>query len=779
MPTRTNTKNTSSEVELINLVINPSVDKERSSCWEECFSSQFPTGSMIEKNGMYIVQVGAPHEGYTIETHLLNNKMHGKSNLYSNEDLLMAELTFEEGVAEGPCTLYDTANLLFFEGYFKNGYRSGKGKEYDREGNVIFDGYFYLGKRLYINQLNEMSGYWKEYDEKGRLLNISARNAKSGEKEGICYYYDENDEISHIVEVKEGVENEYNGYCKLYDEPHKTWLECFCVRGKRRMNLIRLNEMEGYWKEYDENGRLLNISARNAESGEKEGICYYYNENDKISHIVEVKEGIENEYNGYCKLYDDPHKSWFEGFVKNGRRMNLIRSNEMEGYWKEYDEKGKLLNISARNGKSGEKEGICYYYDENGNMSHIVEVKEGIEKEYNGYCKLYDEPHKSWFEGFVENGIRHGKGKEYDSLKNEVTEVFFDDGKKLKIEIDNKNKGYRKEYDEQDHLVSICKRDENGRFYGICYRYDANGKISRISEWKDGKETTLIKTFNGNYMVEYINGVKYYEGEFMDSLNLNYIRSGQGKEFDANGRSVIYQGSWFNGKRHGKGTSFQNRKRDYDGEWINGRKKKEYYTMIWGRIAACIGVIVILIVVSFFIKVWLGIAFSVLLLILLVLCARWYFCQIRCGLDYQMAKVLHRPNLKFGNRCCKLTKEFSPPLYVESIEIGNECFGSVKTFKIDGLNQLKTIKIGNKSFTQKKNDCPFGEKSKSFHILNCESLESIQIGRYSFSDFGGEFELKNLPQLQSIQIGTIESYYSYNFCFSSFVIRGIEMILNI
>ena len=45
--------------------------------------------------------------------------------------------------------------------------------------------------------------------------------------------------------------------------------------------------------------------------------------------------------------------------------------------------------------------------------------------------------------------------------------------------------------------------------------------------------------------------------------------------------------------------------------------------------------------------------------------------------------------------------------------------------------------------------------SKSFHILNCESLESIQIGEYSFSDFGGEFELRNLPQLQSIQIGDI------------------------
>ena len=121
--------------------------------------------------------------------------------------------------------------------------------------------------------------------------------------------------------------------------------------------------------------------------------------------------------------------------------------------------------------------------------------------------------------------------------------------------------------------------------------------------------------------------------------------------------------------------------------------------------------------------------------------------------------------------------DFSRFTLLESIEIGNDCFGSVQTFKIDGLNQLQTIKIGRNSFTQKKDNYGNNE-SKSFHILNCESLESIQIGQYSFSDYAGEFELKNLPQLQSIQIGTIGSN-SYNFFNSSFVIGGIELILNI
>ena len=76
------------------------------------------------------------------------------------------------------------------------------------------------------------------------------------------------------------------------------------------------------------------------------------------------------------------------------------------------------------------------------------------------------------------------------------------------------------------------------------------------------------------------------------------------------------------------------------------------------------------------------------------------------------------------------------------------------------------------SFTQNSNS-ERNDESKSFHILNCESLESIQIGEYSFSDYAGEFELKNLPQLQSIQID------SYSFNNSSFVVRGIGLILNI
>ena len=140
-------------------------------------------------------------------------------------------------------------------------------------------------------------------------------------------------------------------------------------------------------------------------------------------------------------------------------------------------------------------------------------------------------------------------------------------------------------------------------------------------------------------------------------------------------------------------------------------------------------------------------------------------------------------SIDFGHDCFGSVKTFNIVGldYLKTIIIGDDCFESVMTFKMDRLNQLKTIKIGNYSCTQMVSYMwdwdKANNKSKSFYDMNCESLESIQIGVYSFSDFAGDCILQNLPQLQSIQIGTIGSW-SGNFCCNSLVIRGIELILN-
>ena len=226
------------------------------------------------------------------------------------------------------------------------------------------------------------------------------------------------------------------------------------------------------------------------------------------------------------------------------------------------------------------------------------------------------------------------------------------------------------------------------------------------------------------------------------------IPFGYGEMYDDDGL-LIYKGIMINWKRFGYGTNYHdNGLKEYEGYWCDDNR--------FGR----------------------GIVFN-----------RYGYLVTECewvnGIESDFEDYegdgsepmnIGIKHLKLTDNCVLVDWDVSWLLNLESIEIGYVCFALVKTFKIDGLNGLKTIKIGNNSFTQKKNSCDNNE-SKSFHILNCESLESIQIGEYSFSDYAGEFELKNLPQLQSIQIGTIGSK-SNNFYYSSFVIRGIELILN-
>lgn len=105
---------------------------------------------------------------------------------------------------------------------------------------------------------------------------------------------------------------------------------------------------------------------------------------------------------------------------------------------------------------------------------------------------------------------------------------------------------------------------------------------------------------------------------------------------------------------------------------------------------------------------------------------------------------------------------------VTYIYVGNHCFYSVKEFRLIGFNHLRHLIIGNNSFTQQIES--YGnDTSKSFYIINCTMLITIQIGSFSFSDFAGEFVLHNLPALEVIVIGRV-NYISYNFYFSSFVI---------
>ena len=171
--------------------------------------------------------------------------------------------------------------------------------------------------------------------------------------------------------------------------------------------------------------------------------------------------------------------------------------------------------------------------------------------------------------------MREGHGKEYTTYRNVSFEGQYKNGNK-RIKMSEK-KNYWKEVDDNGTIVRICQIDENGKYDGLSYLYN-NGQILRVSHWKEGKEIEVSKVFYGNRMTEFKDGVKQYEGEFINSLDSNYCRNGEGEEYDTDGKSLIYKGTIKNGKRSGRGKLFENKKLVYDGKWVKGFKIANFYS---------------------------------------------------------------------------------------------------------------------------------------------------------------------------------------------------------
>ena len=177
-----------------------------------------------------------------------------------------------------------------------------------------------------------------------------------------------------------------------------------------------------------------------------------------------------------------------------------------------------------------------------------------------------------------------------------------------------------------------------------------------------------------------------FEGRLLKEDKMG-IPFGFGEVYDDNGK-LIYKGLMINWKRFGYGVSYHdNGEKEYEGYWCNNNRcgKGKVYDRLGKLVKECV----------------------------------WYNgndIDIEYEGDGSKPMNIGIKHLKLSNNCLLKDWDVSLLLNLVSIEIGNDCFGSVETFKIDGLNQLKSLKIGRNSFTQEKNR-DGSDKSKSFYIL--------------------------------------------------------------
>ena len=257
-------------------------------------------------------------------------------------------------------------------------------------------------------------------------------------------------------------------------------------------------------------------------------------------------------------------------------------------------------------------------------------------------------------------------------------------------------------------LLSVSEYDDNWLKNGTCFEYE-DEIVVRECEYEKGRMTGVLREWKGEVMIEYdVNGTRIYEGGFEGYVVKGFVREGKGKEFEIDGKSALYVGRWKNGLRDGYGSEFKDCFPVYIGEWKNGMRDGIRDGM--GKELNKNGEV--------------------------VRSGRW----VRGKYGIQRFEDGYETNLRaFDIGCLK---------GIERLEIGNGCFTDVPQFVIDGMSALKSVKSGKESGRREKK-----RRGSKCVIMNCDQLSEINIGRDSF-EYNQGFELKNLPSLISIQLGS-------------------------
>lgn len=224
---------------------------------------------------------------------------------------------------------------------------------------------------------------------------------------------------------------------------------------------------------------------------------------------------------------------------------------------------GYSWNANMNNGKK--KEGRITVKDQYGCLSHVLQF---TNDKLNGICEFYVLGSLVEKRTFV-NDIEEGWGCEVDH-KKEVRWYFYSNGiRKTILNKYDKMDNYWEAIDlSNNQLISICQYDENHKAHGKGYIFEDN-EIKKIVLFENGEEKNLLKSFKGNEMIEYGNdGEIVYKGGYVNDICKDYVREGEGKEFD-NG-VLIYGGKWMNDNREGEGKSLKDGICEYEGCWKEG-----------------------------------------------------------------------------------------------------------------------------------------------------------------------------------------------------------------
>lgn len=411
------------------------------------------------------------------------------------------------GLSDGYKVFKYPNGIVSSEGLLKNGNPEGFWKSYYVTGVKRSEG-------RYTNFL--LDSIWIFYDQAGDTL--EKINYLFGKKNGWYYKYKKDPSMGLYVWLKElyaGNRKESTAYIYYPD-------------GKVQQTLVyNEGKKEGLSKEYDKEGNIITLLEYN---------------ND----FLVTRERINRTDNKGLK-----QGGWKE-FYPNGtiKTEKTYIDDQLHGYYKEYDNRGKLV--------------LTMLYDNGAIVKSMVEDQPDIEM-----SNKYDENGKLIYSGPYRNNVPVGTHREYGPDGKIINSFIYNDNGLLLSEgiVDeagNRNGTWKDYY--PTGKVKAEGSYVNSRQSGAWKFYRNEGRIEQTGNYNSGRPDGFWKWYydDGSLLKE----EEYFQGQ-RDGLCTEYSETGE----------IISQGQYTDGEKNGE---WKYKYGDYteEGKYIIGLKDglwKQYF----------------------------------------------------------------------------------------------------------------------------------------------------------------------------------------------------------
>ncbi|MCF8224967.1 MAG: hypothetical protein K9J30_03725 [Bacteroidales bacterium] len=422
-------------------------------------------------------------------------------------------------VENGPVKIYYPNGQVSSEGFVKNGKPDGYWKTYYVTGILKSE-----GKRT--NFL--LDSTWKFYDQSGNL--VEEINYKLGNKSGYRYRY-------------------------AYDNPVKP--------GKRTViskELYINNKKEGDSYYYYDTGELRKIE--NYQNGKREGYAKIFDKDSTVITLQQFKDNFLISRERINRLDErgikqGKHKYFYDD--GNLKKEENYLDGQLHGYYREFDETGKLLQTLR--------------YE----RGALVEEIDEEAKEIIDFKRTFDEQGRLVFSGGYRDGKPLGIHRFFDKEGNVIKSFVYNvRGNRVSegiVDMQGNRDGTWTDFYDTGEIRAEGIYNQN-RKTGTWNYYYKNGNLEQTGNFINGRN-------DGKWMWYYPSGKIWREESYF-----NGYEDGYSVEYDQEG-NIISEGSFINGEKDGKWVHTVGDHKEVgkyiiglrEGEWIyyyeNGKKKFE------------------------------------------------------------------------------------------------------------------------------------------------------------------------------------------------------------